>query len=248
MLLSEVVGAVVSDLLTAQDAANEFASQLSLRNKLESGLRYRTLNNPQVVVGRLKTLELDLKFAFDASVDRNDPPTFGAAIALVQLYVEQAVKIAIAQLTEFMSENQHFAADPVHWHQVTNTLGSQQFLKALTQQTTESILQQCGHAMSNNWVWNADLVPGAVLKALEQQVLNPANFRPARGLETPAFKAFKANYQHVAHQIVTELAAMASTLSASGFPTASIAIGAEQLKQLRPQGIAAIKIKALLNA
>ena len=247
MLLSEVVGAVLADLVAAQDTANEFASQMRFCHTLNPESGNKTLGDGQVAVGQLKTLELDLKFAFDAGEDCNDSPTFGAAIAAVQEYIRKAASCAIARLKEFMHRHQHFAEDPAQWHQIIQTLGSQRFLNALTQETTECVFHQCGDSVGNNWVWNADVVPGAVLTVLEQQLLNPGNFRATKDLETPASRAFRANYQQILRQIAPELGTMASTLGEGGFPTAGIAISAERLKQLQPGKIAAVKIKAVLN-
>lgn len=65
MLLSQLVAAILNDLTTAQDLANEYSSQLSRKyNKYESE-KDNILGNFQVPSGILQEIELDLKFAVE---------------------------------------------------------------------------------------------------------------------------------------------------------------------------------------
>jgi hypothetical protein len=65
MLLSQLVAAILNDLTTAQDLANEYSSQLSRKyNKYESE-KDNILGNFQVPSGILQEIELDLRFAVE---------------------------------------------------------------------------------------------------------------------------------------------------------------------------------------
>jgi hypothetical protein len=65
MLLSQLVAAILNDLTTAQDLANEYSSQLSRKyNKYESE-KDNILGNFQVPSGVLQEIELDLRFAVE---------------------------------------------------------------------------------------------------------------------------------------------------------------------------------------
>ena len=65
MLLSQLVSAILHDLTTAQDYANEYSSELSKKYKKYEDKDENDLSNYPVPVGRVQEIDFDLKFAIE---------------------------------------------------------------------------------------------------------------------------------------------------------------------------------------
>lgn len=103
MLLSKLVGAILNDLTTAQDFANEYSSQLSRKYKKFEDEKENILSNFQVPAGILQEIELDLKFAVESLEDCSALDIEETRENCEEI-ARKAAKSAVQKLTKFIDD------------------------------------------------------------------------------------------------------------------------------------------------
>lgn len=246
MLLSQLVGTILTDLTAAQDAANEYSSKLGLKYKTYAN-NTNAISDFYVPNGVLKEIELNLNFVINDVTSEKGAIDLNNVTEFFNTFAHEAVQKAINTLIEFIDRSKTLAENPEIWDRIMANLKSKDFIHYLTDQVTGSLLKNRMGLISSEGALNRDEFVTLVSSLLDQFLLNNDDIKSALGTGTKANSLINKNFKQMVNTLHDEITVDSGTLQAATYSRLDILVSPEQLKDVPTDLISSIKIKAELN-
>lgn len=246
MLLSQIVGTILTDLTAAQDAANEYSSKLGLKYKTYAD-HPNAISDFDVPNAVLKEIELNLSFVVNDIKSEKGSVDLENVTEFFNTFAHEAVQKAINKLTEFIDRSKTLAENPTTWDTITANLKSQDFIHYLIDQVMGSLLENKTQLISSEGILNRDEFVKLVSNLLNQFLLNNDDIKSALGTGTRANSLINNNFQQMVSTLHDEIMSDSSTLQATNYSRLDVLVSPEQLQSVSPNLISSIKIKAELT-
>lgn len=204
MLLSKVVGAILTDFVTAQDLSNEYASQISRKYKQYKDSKENILNNFDVPASVLKEIDLELKFAVtdlnDESYGLDVEETWGncqdiadKAVTSVIRPLQDVIHNVISAVLPTLLTSQQQPTPEVQsretnlrreiegiWTKVSNNLNNDKFKEYLKKKITQKLFKTCkGQFLRGREGIDIEIVKEIVRDKLQEGILKHPDIQEA---------------------------------------------------------------------
>ncbi|MGK7945378.1 MAG: hypothetical protein AB4058_12995 [Microcystaceae cyanobacterium] len=246
MLLSQIVGTILTDLTAAQDAANEYSSKLGLKYKAYAN-HPNAISDFYVPNGVLKEIELNLNFVINDVTSEKGEIDLNNVTEFFKPFAHEAVQKSISKLTEFIDRTKTLAENPATWDTIMANLKSKDFIHYLTAQVTGSLLENRMRLISSEGTLKRDEFITVVSHLLDQFLLNNDDIKFALGTGTRANTLINNDFKQMVSTLHDEITTDSDTLQAATYSRLDILVSPEQLKDVPTDLISSIKIKAELT-
>ncbi len=243
MLLSQIVGTILTDLTAAQDAANEYSSKLGLKYKTYAD-HPNAISDFYVPNGVLKEIELSLNFVVNEIKSEKGSIDLENVTEFFNTFAHESVQKAISKLTEFIDRSKTLAEKPETWDTIIVNLKSQDFIHYLIDQVMGSLLENRMRLISSDGILNRDEFVTVVSNLLNQFLLNNDDIKSALGTGTTANASINNSFQQMVSKLHDEIMNDSSTLQTTNYSRLDVLVSPDQLRSIPTALISSIKIKA----
>ncbi|MCT7979825.1 hypothetical protein [Laspinema olomoucense] len=250
MLLSRVVGAILIDLAAAQDAANEYSSQLSRKYKKYSresnADEHNILSDFPVPNGLLKGIKLDLKFVInDLDTQAGSEDLFTTAIFTE--YARGVAEKAVKLLNDFIDSKKTLLDDQAkkQWGNVQKNAQSSTFLNYLAGKIYSELFQERHILMEPERTLNKEKTKSVIIEALKKYLLEHPDLKPIV-TEAKSNEQINESYQREVDRFVNDLDSTFEDLP-NRFHNLDVIVTGDRLKDFPADIVSSISINADLT-